>query len=296
MNMTDLIHSITEAKLHTLERNGTSVTLTDMMPRYVTPRGGMKAEEQILRFARTSVGGGLKTVAADTSLIKYLWQNKHTSPFESIQFSIRIEAPKFVIAHILRHRTGSYNELSTRYTEIGGDQFWVPDEVRVQNKSNKQHTTNLASPEVSKEFIEMVDRNNKRCYDEYHRAIDMGVCRELARTLLPVSMMSTLNMTMNLKNLLHLVGLRIEAAAQKETRDVAEGILQILRFCVPLVVSEWEQSINGLWLSPRDISHIAHDTPLIGQEMVRYQGKMMRLDLCDDDIRMVREMRSPFSQ
>ena len=48
---------------------------------------------------------------SDAKLIRYLWNNHHTTPFEAVSFTFEIKAPIFVFRQWHRHRTWSYNEL-----------------------------------------------------------------------------------------------------------------------------------------------------------------------------------------
>jgi thymidylate synthase (FAD) len=41
----------------------------------------------------------------DQKLVHYLWKNRHTSPFESVQFTFDIKCPIFVARQRHRHRT-----------------------------------------------------------------------------------------------------------------------------------------------------------------------------------------------
>ena len=42
---------------------------------------------------------------SDTRLIRYLWKNHHTTPFEAVSFTFEIKAPIFVFRQWHRHRT-----------------------------------------------------------------------------------------------------------------------------------------------------------------------------------------------
>ena len=76
---------------------------------------------------------------SDARLIRYLWKNHHTTPFEAVTFTFEIKAPIFVFRQWHRHRTWSYNELSGRYRELP-EEFYIPDPeaIGVQSKVNKQ--------------------------------------------------------------------------------------------------------------------------------------------------------------
>ncbi len=54
--------------------------------------------------------------------------------------------------------------------------------------------------------------------------IDMGVCREQARIVLPVGIYSKAVWTASLQAIMHFIDLRLDESAQKEIRDYAVAI------------------------------------------------------------------------
>jgi thymidylate synthase (FAD) len=87
----------------------------------------------------TRLGAPARTRAAMHALIRYLWKNHHTTPFEAVTLTFEVKAPIFVLRQWHRHRTWSYNELSARYRELP-EEFYVPDPevVGQQSESSKQ--------------------------------------------------------------------------------------------------------------------------------------------------------------
>jgi thymidylate synthase (FAD) len=69
----------------------------------------------------------------------------------------------------------------------------------------------------------------------------MGVCREQARTVLPQNMMVTFYATVNMRNLLHFLGLRMDAHAQKEIREYANAIHDILQPIYPNIIKAFDE-------------------------------------------------------
>jgi len=79
------------------------VELVDMLPRIVPE--GRTADFAVVQAARTSNGAGLKDVTTDTGLVRYLFRQKHTSPFEQVVFKFFQKLPVFVARQWVRHRT-----------------------------------------------------------------------------------------------------------------------------------------------------------------------------------------------
>src|SRR3990167_5309308 len=169
----------------------------------------MGNDDSIVRAARVSYGQGIKTIEEDKKLINFLIRERHTSPLEQVTFTFHVKAPLFVFRQWHRHRTWSYNEVSARYTEMK-DEFYIPETTRItkQDKKNKQGSTNEQISEAET-AVEMIRRNSDESYLIYQDLLNMGVARELARTVLPVNLYSEMFATVNLHNLMHFLKLRL---------------------------------------------------------------------------------------
>ncbi len=97
----------------------------------------MGNDESIVQAARCSYGKGTKATSDDETLIRYLFRNKHTTPFEMCEMKFYIAMPIHVARQYLRHRTASVNEYSARYSEVP-EVTYESYELNKQSKSNKQ--------------------------------------------------------------------------------------------------------------------------------------------------------------
>ena len=77
--------------------------------------------------------------AKDETLIRRLMRDRHTSPFEMVEFVFCVQVPMDCWRQWIRHRTANVNEYSTRYSEAL-DFFQQTDEAgwRLQAQDNKQ--------------------------------------------------------------------------------------------------------------------------------------------------------------
>lgn len=201
----------------------------------------MGGDVSIVRAARNSYDAAWKAgedEGSDTRLINYLMRNRHTSPFEAVVMTFEVKAPIFVLRQWHRHRTWSYNELSARYKPLP-DEFYIPDPdtIGIQSKSNKQmrdvdkqhpHAASVAHE------IRMVQ---ERAYEIYEQLLEADVPRELARSVLPVSIYSNMFATVNLHNLLHFLELRLHEHAQYEIRVYAQALLNLASIVAPVSIS-----------------------------------------------------------
>lgn len=176
--------------------------------------------------ARVSFGNDLNEYAQakDVKLINYLAEHKHTSTFEHQSATFMIECPLFIRSQIQRHRTFSYNEISRRYTSEELE-FWVPDKLRGQAKNNKQASS---EEEVTLSISGMTD-SYKWALSTYEFMVEKGVAREIARAVLPQSLLTRFYMTGNLRNWAPFLELRISEHSQEEVQVPARKIAGKLR-------------------------------------------------------------------
>jgi thymidylate synthase (FAD) len=208
----------------------------------------MGGDLSIVRAARVSYDAAWRAgedEGSDARLIRYLWKNQHTTPFEAVEFQFEIKAPIFVLRQWHRHRTWSYNELSARYRELP-EEFYLPkpEIVGNQSASNKQARviTDEWRAERAREIAE-IDRHCRQAFEQYRKLLASGWPRELARLVLPVTTYSHMFAKVDLKNLFHFLTLRCDAHAQYEIRVYAEAILMLIRPIAPTAVAAWENAI-----------------------------------------------------
>ena len=196
----------------------------------------MGNENAIVQAARVSYGDGTKTVNEDKGLIRYLLRHKHTTPFEMCVVKLHLKMPIFVARQWVRHRMSSMNEYSARYSEMR-DEFFFPKagEILGQSTTNKQGSDGELSNEVIETFISNTKLMAENSYDEYKDHLDMGVSRELARINLPLSVYTEFYWKIDLHNLMHFLKLRCDSHAQKQIRDYADPILELLKVWLPNV-------------------------------------------------------------
>lgn len=179
---------------------------------------------------KSSTGGDFK-------LLRYLYEHKHHTPFEMAGMTIEVQAPIFVFREWHRHRTQSYNELSARYTALP-DLFYLPSEERVmlakQSATNKQSSEAATfTPAMVTQIRETIDMANIDARQRYEELLALGVAREVARLVIPVSQYSRMRASANLRNWLSFLTLRTDEAAQWEIRQYAQLVAQLVELHFP---------------------------------------------------------------
>ena len=216
----------------------------------------MGDDTAIVQAARTSYGKGTKSVNEDRNLIRYLMRNKHTSPFEMVEFKFHIKLPIFVARQWIRHRTANVNEYSGRYSEMP-DEFYIPssDNIKKQSINNKQARANEGfDNQYTSEIIQKISDTQNNVFQEYREFLDSGMAREIARINLPLSIYTEWYWKIDLHNLLHFLKLRLDKHSQYEIRVYAEIIADILKQCVPFTWEAFEDYIlNAVYFSANEL-------------------------------------------
>lgn len=163
-------------------------------------------------------------------LINSVVLSHHDSVLEHINFTFTISGISRSCSHqLVRHRHMSVSQQSQRYVAIQDEvESAVPRPIEV-------------NPEALYQFEEaMVEATN-----HYHRLIKEGVKAEDARAVLPNAAATNMVITLNLREMIHICGVRLCQHAQKEIRDLVtmmrrEIIREVPSF-TPFLVPECAQ-------------------------------------------------------
>ena len=179
-------------------------------------------------------------------LIRFLWRNQHTSPFEHGQFTFVVTTPLFVAREFMRHRTFSFNEISGRYTVLP-DRYYVPPADRPLRQEGKvgAYRFEAGTAEQIALVRETVIESTTRAHTAYQRMLDAGIAKEVARDVLPVNVMTSFWATANPRNLMHFLNLRTAPDALFEIRAVAAQMERHFARHMPLTHRVWCESTGA---------------------------------------------------
>lgn len=174
---------------------------------------------------------------ADDKLIDYLAREDHWSPFAHTSVKFRVRAPIFVARQLAKHQVGAaWNEESRRYVD-DAPEFYYPDEWRGRAKNVKQGS-GLVMDEGDQYLANMTyEAAIEHAMKAYHTLLKRGVAPEMARSILPQSTYTTWIWTGSLFFFARVCKLRLDAHAQKETRDIAQ---QIYNHCQKIFPVSWK--------------------------------------------------------
>lgn len=196
------------------------------------------SDERIIEAARQSTqkgfnGWGDAEKPGDEKLLRYLWENDHSTPFEFAGAVFEVQAPMFVVREWQRHRTQSFSEASARYAPLP-ELNYVPSVERLMQDggANKQAGPTRDSAPLTEErawaFIAALLVDYECTEGTYKRALREGVPKELARLVLPSGRYTRMRVSANLRNWLGFLKLRMASNAQWEIVQYANAVHSFL--------------------------------------------------------------------
>lgn len=132
-------------------------------------------------------------------LVHHLYKGGHHSVFEHVYFTFKIEGISRACSHqLVRHRHCSFTQRSQRYCSEEGFEYVAPDTMPDTVMAADMHQI-------------------ENWYNGYQR---LGVPNEDARYILPNACATSLYLSCNLRELIHMANERLCSRAQWEIRDL----------------------------------------------------------------------------
>jgi thymidylate synthase (FAD) len=202
---------------------------------FVALDGCLASDLAVANGARVSFNQASQALGErDEGLIRFLMRDRHGSPFEHGYFRFIVKAPLFVVREHHRHRAGhSYNEWSGRYSKMKAE-FYIPDHVRTQVGKPGAYTFEPVDDETREATRREIEQQARSAFAAYERMLDLGVAKEVARTVLPLNMYTTYYWSCNPRSLMHFCSLRNSEFAQYEIREYARAAEAFLERAMPV--------------------------------------------------------------
>jgi thymidylate synthase (FAD) len=203
---------------------------------FVRLDGVMADDLSVVNAARVSFGARVDEMdERSAGLVRFLMRERHGTPFEHNFFRFHIKAPLFVTREWQRHRVGSFNERSGRYSELP-DEFYVPaaGDVRTQVGKPGAYTFEPLADDVAAQVREGIRSTYAESYRRYQEMLAAGVAKEVARTVLPVGLYTEFYWSVNARSLMNFLSLRNAPTAQLEIRLYAEAAEQHFAHAMPV--------------------------------------------------------------
>jgi thymidylate synthase (FAD) len=154
--------------------------------------------------------------------IKNIIKNGHFSVLEHASATFYIDEISRACSHqLVRQRLATYSQKSQRYVNESNFTFTIPQSIQ----------ENQNALDVYIQTMETISKN-------YKKLLDLGITKEDARFILPNATHTTLTMTANFREWLHIIDLRVSRHAQWEIRELLIEIWKILFKNAPEVFGE----------------------------------------------------------
>jgi thymidylate synthase (FAD) len=182
--------------------------------------------------------------SGDQKLVKFLAKNNHWTPFGHAFLSFRVKTHIVNARQLVKSSVGlCWNEVSRRYVD-DEPTFFMPETWRTrpanvkQGSSETETVTELVGKTFPKDFVlgfklehrieDYVKRHYANSLALYEDMLESGVAPEQARGVLPLFMNTEWIWSGSLAAFARVYKLRIDPHAQKEVRDIAEKIGELI--------------------------------------------------------------------
>jgi thymidylate synthase (FAD) len=187
--------------------------------------GVTTAEDLVSYCARVSNPTNQLNTATAPRLLKYCIDHEHWSIFEHASMTVEIQTSRAIAAQILRHRSFTFQEFSQRYSAAHNIEHY---ELRRQAEKNRQSSSDVIWTNEDGVFDIAANAINV-AHEAYNKLLELGVARECARMILPLTTQTTMYMSGSCRSFIHYINLRTKEDTQKEHRIIALEIQEIFK-------------------------------------------------------------------
>ena len=208
------------------------------MTNKVTLLGHYGSDEIIACSAWTSTSRNLtddKRGRID-KMINMLWSEGHHTPWEKgvVHFLVDTEIASHI--HLLKHRIASINAESARYKELKEDKFYIPNDwegIPASFISDRFGTTIDVHGEdwttVLAEYTKLGNELYHKCLEQLEPTLGRKRSKESARFFKTYNSQIEGDIMFNMRSFANFIKLRRSEHAQKEIRDIADEMLQLVK-------------------------------------------------------------------
>jgi thymidylate synthase (FAD) len=191
------------------------------------------SDEVIAQSAWTSTSRDLTPEKKERipQLLIMLWSEGHETPFEKgiVHFLVDCDIASHI--HLLKHRISQANAESARYKEIKEDKYYLPEDWDPigKNLGLDEHLT-------LDTWLSDLEHMSKKTNEMYHKCLEdltpiLGRKRakESARYFKMYNSQIQTDISFNLRSFANFLRLRKSEHAQKEIRDIAQQMFEIVQ-------------------------------------------------------------------
>lgn len=226
----------------------------------LTPINGEQILKNIEKVARTCYKSEDKITNDDSSardIVSKLLKRGHEAMLEFGDITVKFVCDRGISHEIVRHRVASYAQESTRYCNYEKDEhmtFIIPswmsdleegiwDEKRLHFYRSHQYFIHHWATAISSNqdivvqnttwMLTMADAEHN-----YNKLIKTGWSPQQARSILPNSLKTELNVKMNIREWRHFFKLRCSSAAHPQMQELVRPLLKQFQNSIPILFDD----------------------------------------------------------
>jgi len=172
------------------------------------------------------------------ALLKMLADRGHHSVFEKSMLHFLVDVDIASHIHLLKHRIGvSINGESARYKELKEDKYYIPDDWIALDEADEDGCAGNSHESISvwswagvlKEYAEEGNKLYHKCLKELEPVLGRKRAKESARFFKMYNSQIQADVSFNWRSFYHFLELRNKPEAQKEIRDIAAMMLDLVK-------------------------------------------------------------------
>lgn len=166
-------------------------------------------------------------------LLKMLADAGHHTPFEKSSLHFLVDCDIASHIHLCKHRVGvSINGESARYKELKEDKYYIPDDWKGITQS--QYEGKFADSyhkwsEVLENYTKAGNKLYHECLKDLEPVLGRKRAKESARFFKTYNSQIQADIMFNFRSFHHFLSLRNKPEAQKEIRDIAATMLDLVK-------------------------------------------------------------------
>ncbi len=207
---------------------------------------GLKTADDLMVYtARVSSPQNQHDTATGERLLRYCFRNGHWSVFDMADMTVEVVTSRAISAQVVRHWSFDglevagdfrFQEFSLRYAGMTGFETY---EARAPHPKNRQLSVDTLPESTKVRFRQQQEHVQTICESLYVEALELGIAKECARFLLPMSARTTFYMKGTVRSWIHYLKQRSPLCGaegvQPEHAEIADRISAVFAESFPVV-------------------------------------------------------------
>jgi len=165
------------------------------------------------------------------NLIKMLWDNGHSTPFEKGMVHFLVDTDIASHIHLLKHRISSMNAESARYKELKEDKYYLPEDwMGIECSRSIWEEGDCENwYEVLEQYTKQGNHLYHKCLEDLTPVLGRKRAKESARFFKTYNSQIQGDVSFNMRSFANLIKLRYSTHAQLEINDIAKEMLDLVK-------------------------------------------------------------------